>query len=149
MRFHLIDRVDAYEPSKSVHGRKLTSRFEEYWDETPDGPVMPPPLALEALCQAGTWLIMISTERRKRAALLSVGAVDFLGPIVPGDVLELEGLVDTMNDEVAVISGRVTVDGRPVLEAREIMCVLIDADDLADLDDTFRLQQMLTRAGGA
>ena len=91
MRFHLIDRVDAYEPSKSVRGRKLTSRFEEYWDETPDGPVMPPPLALEALCQAGTWLIMISTERRKRAALLSVGAVDFLGPIVPGDVLELEG----------------------------------------------------------
>ncbi|HEX5506490.1 MAG TPA: hypothetical protein VFW96_27985 [Thermomicrobiales bacterium] len=149
MRFHLIDRVDAYEPAKSVRGRKLTSRFEEYWDETPDGPVMPPPLALEALCQAGTWLIMISTDRRKRAALLSVGAVDFLGPIVPGDVLELEGLVDTMNDEVAVISGRVTVDGRPVLEAREIMCVLIDADDLADLDDTYRLQQMLTRAGGA
>lgn len=149
MRFHLIDRVDAYEPSKSVRGRKLTSRFEEYWDETPDGPVMPPPLALEALCQAGTWLIMISTERRKRAALLSVGAVDFLGPIVPGDVLELEGLVDSMNDEVAVISGRVTVEGRSVLEAREIMCVLIDADDLADLDDTYRLQQMLTRAGGA
>jgi 3-hydroxyacyl-[acyl-carrier-protein] dehydratase len=149
MRFHLIDRVDAYEPAKSVRGRKLTSRFEEYWDETPDGPVMPPPLALEALCQAGTWLIMISTERRKRAALLSVGAVDFLGPIVPGDVLELEGLVDSMNDEVAVISGRVTVEGRPVLEAREIMCVLIDAGDLADLDDTYRLQQMLTRAGGA
>jgi 3-hydroxyacyl-[acyl-carrier-protein] dehydratase len=149
MRFHLIDRVDAYEPSKSVRGRKLTSRFEEYWDETPDGPVMPPPLALEALCQAGTWLIMISTERRKRAALLSVGSVDFLGPIVPGDVLELEGLVDSMNDEVAVISGRVTVEGRPVLEAREIMCVLIDAGDLADLDDTYRLQQMLTRAGGA
>ncbi|HET8627099.1 MAG TPA: hypothetical protein VFL91_06755 [Thermomicrobiales bacterium] len=149
MRFHLIDRVDAYEPSKSVRGRKLTSRFEEYWDETPDGPVMPPPLALEALCQAGTWLIMISTERRKRAALLSVGAVDFLGPIVPGDVLELEGLVDSMNDEVAVISGRVTVEGRSVLEAREIMCVLIDADDLADLGDTYRLQQMLTRAGGA
>jgi 3-hydroxyacyl-[acyl-carrier-protein] dehydratase len=149
MRFHLIDRVDAYEPAKSVRGRKLTSRFEEYWDETPDGPVMPPPLALEALCQAGTWLIMISTERRKRAALLSVGSVDFLGPIVPGDVLELEGLVDSMNDEVAVISGRVTVEGRPVLEAREIMCVLIDAGDLADLDDTYRLQQMLTRAGGA
>lgn len=149
MRFHLIDRVDAYEPAKSVRGRKLTSRFEEYWDETPDGPVMPPPLALEALCQAGTWLIMISTERRKRAALLSVGAVDFLGPIVPGDVLELEGLVDSMNDEVAVISGRVTVEGRSVLEAREIMCVLIDADDLADLGDTYRLQQMLTRAGGA
>jgi 3-hydroxyacyl-[acyl-carrier-protein] dehydratase len=106
---------------------------------------MPPPLALEALCQAGTWLIMITTERRKRAALLSIASVEFLGPIVPGDVLELEGTIDSMNDEVAVISGRVTVDDRVVLEAREIMCALMDADRLADLDDTERLQLMLTR----
>jgi hypothetical protein len=47
---------------------------------------------------------------------------------------------------VAVISGRVTVDDRVVLEAREIMCALMDADRLADLDDTERLQLMLTRA---
>jgi 3-hydroxyacyl-[acyl-carrier-protein] dehydratase len=63
----------------------------------------------------------------------------------PGDVLELEGSVDSMSDEVAVVSGRVTVDGTSVLEARDIMCALIDADTLADLDDTKRLQEMLTR----
>jgi len=146
VRFHLIDRVVSCEPGKSVHGRKLTSLSEEYWEETEDGLQMPPPLALEALCQAGTWLIMITTERKKRAALLSIASVEFLGPIVPGDVLELEGTVDSMNDEVAVVSGRVTVDGRAVLEAREIMCALMDADRLADLDDTERLQLMLTRA---
>jgi 3-hydroxyacyl-[acyl-carrier-protein] dehydratase len=145
VRFHLIDRVVSCEPGQSVHGRTLTSLAEEYWEETEDGPRMPPPLALEALCQAGTWLIMITTERRKRAALLSIASVEFLGPIVPGDVLELEGTVDSMNDEVAVISGRVTVDDRVVLEAREIMCALMDADRLADLDDTERLQLMLTR----
>jgi 3-hydroxyacyl-[acyl-carrier-protein] dehydratase len=149
VRFHLIDRVVSCEPGKSVHGRKLTSLGEEYWEETADGLQMPPPLALEALCQAGTWLIMITTERRKRAALLSIGSVEFLGPIVPGDVLELEGTVDSMNDEVAVVSGSVTVNGRAVLEAREIMCALMDADRLADLDDTERLQLMLTRAESA
>jgi 3-hydroxyacyl-[acyl-carrier-protein] dehydratase len=146
VRFHLIDRVVSCEPGQSVHGQKLTSLSEEYWEETADGLQMPPPLALEALCQAGTWLIMITTERKKRAALLSIGSVEFLGPIVPGDVLELEGTVDSMNDEVAVVSGRVTVDDRVVLEAREIMCALMDADRLADLDDTERLQMMLTRA---
>ena len=41
------------------------------------GVEMPAPLVLEALCQAGTWLVMITTERRKRAALLSIGSVDF------------------------------------------------------------------------
>ena len=116
MRFHLIDRVDSWEPGQSVRARKLTSLSEEFWEDGGDGPQMPPPLVLEALCQAGTWLVMITTDRRKRAALLSIGSVDFLGPVRPGDVLELEGGVDSMNDEVAVVSGRVTVDGTAVLE---------------------------------
>jgi 3-hydroxyacyl-[acyl-carrier-protein] dehydratase len=146
VRFHLIDRVLSFEPGQSVRGVKVTSHSEEFWEETPRGVEMPPPLVLEALCQAGTWLVMITTERRKRAALLSIGSVDFLGPVRPGDVVELEGTVDSMSDEVAVVSGRATVDGEPVLTAGEIMCALIDADTLADLDDTKRLQDMLTRA---
>jgi 3-hydroxyacyl-[acyl-carrier-protein] dehydratase len=146
MRFHLIDKVDSWEPAKSIRGRKLTSISEEYWEDSDDGLVMPPPLALEALCQAGTWLVMITTDRKKRAALLSIGSVDFLGPIHPGETLILDGTVDSMSDEVAVVSGKVTVDDRTVLEAKDIMCALIDADQLADLDDTERLQKMLTRA---
>jgi 3-hydroxyacyl-[acyl-carrier-protein] dehydratase len=146
VRFHLIDKVVSWEPAKSVHGRKLTSLSEDYWEESGGQLVMPHPFMLEALCQAGTWLIMNTTERRKRAALLSIGSVDFLGNVHPGDVLELEGTVDSMSDEVAVVSGRVTVDGRTVLEAREIMCALIDGGDLEDLEDTQRMQEMLNRA---
>lgn len=145
MRFHLIDKVDAFEPAAWVKARKLTSRSETFWEDSPTGPVMPPPLVLEALCQAGTWLVMITTDRRKRAALLSIGNVDFLGDVTPGDVVELHGTVDTMGDEVAVVSGTATVDGQVVLSATDIMCALIDAADLADLDDTKRLQDMLTR----
>jgi 3-hydroxyacyl-[acyl-carrier-protein] dehydratase len=145
MRFHLVDRIDAYEPGKSVRARKLTSRSEALWEDGVSGPVMPPPLVLEALCQAGTWLVMITTDTKKRAALLSIAEVSFLGDVVPGDVLIMEGAVESMGDEVAVVSGRVTVDGRAVLEASDIMCALIDAEELADLDDTRRLQKLLTR----
>ena len=147
MRFHLIDRVDAYEPGQSVRARKLTSKSETLWEDTPSGPVMAPPLVLEALCQAGTWLVMITTDRKKRAALLSIGDVSFVADVVPGDVLIMEGAVESMGDEVAVVSGKVTVDGKTVLEASDIMCALIDAGDLADLEDTRRLQEMLTREG--
>ncbi|HZO28607.1 MAG TPA: 3-hydroxylacyl-ACP dehydratase [Chloroflexota bacterium] len=147
MRFHLIDRVDAYEPGRSVRARKLTSRSEEYWEESPRGPIMPQPFVLEALCQAGTWLVMITTDRRKRAALLSIGSVDFVGDVYPGDVLIMDGIVDSMGDEVAVVSGRVTVDERTVLEAADIMCALIDASTLENLEDTERMQHLLTRAG--
>ncbi len=146
MRFHLIDRVDSFEPSKSVTARKVTSLSEEYWEEDDGRLVMPPPFVLEALCQAATWLIMISTERAKRAALLSIGSVEWLGDINPGEILELVGEVGSFGGETAVVSGHVSVDGRKVLEAQDIMCALIDADTLADLDDTKRLQDMLTRA---
>jgi 3-hydroxyacyl-[acyl-carrier-protein] dehydratase len=146
VRFHLIDKVEACEPGASIRGLKLTSHSEDYWEETADGLRMPDPFVLEALCQAGTWLVMITTERRKRAALLSIGSVEFLDSVAPGEALRLDGTIDSMSDEVAVVSGSVTVDGRTILEAKEIMCALIDADDLADLDDTLRLQNMLTRA---
>jgi 3-hydroxyacyl-[acyl-carrier-protein] dehydratase len=149
VRFHLIDRVDSYEPSRSVVARKVTSRSEDYWEQDGDELAMPPPFVLEALCQAATWLIMISTERAKRAALLSIGTVDWHGPVRPGDVLEMVGEVGSFGTETAVVSGHVRVDGRTVLEAQDVMCALIDADTLADLDDTKRLQETLTRAGAA
>ena len=146
MRFHLIDRVDSFEPSKSVQARKVTSLSEEYWEEDDGRLVMPAPFVLEALCQAATWLIMISTERAKRAALLSIGSVDWRGDVHPGEILEMAGEIGSFGNETAVVSGHVSVEGRTVLEAQDIMCALIDADTLADLDDTKRLQDMLTRA---
>ena len=140
MRFHLVDRVLEWEPAKSVRARKVCSLGEEFW--VADG-VMPPPLVLESFCQAGTWLVMLSTDTRKRAALLSIGSVEFLADVRPGDVIELEGQVESMNDEVAVLSGRAVVDGTTVMEAKDVMCALIDAETLAPIEDTKRLQAML------
>jgi 3-hydroxyacyl-[acyl-carrier-protein] dehydratase len=143
MRFHLIDRVEELEPGKSVRARKVTSFSEEYWEEVDGELRMPPPFVLEAFCQAGTWLIMITTDRRKRAALLQVGTVTWGRDIRPGEVLVMEGEMSSFGEETAVLSGTVKVDGETVLECEDVMCALIDASDLADLDDTERLQKML------
>jgi 3-hydroxyacyl-[acyl-carrier-protein] dehydratase len=145
VRFHLIDKVDSHEALRSIRARKLTSHSEDYWEESEGGLAMPPPFVLEALCQSGAWLIMISTERRKRAALLSVGTVAWHADVRPGDVLEMAAEVSSFGEETAVLSGTVSVGGQVVLEAQDIMCALIAADELADLDDTGRLQDMLTR----
>jgi 3-hydroxyacyl-[acyl-carrier-protein] dehydratase len=145
MRFHLIDRIESFETGRSVRASKLTSWSEEYWEDAADGAVMPPVLVLEALCQAGSWLIVLSTDGRKRAALASIGSSSFEGPVRPGDVLRLDGKVDSMTDEAAVLSGSVSVDGRVVLRATEIMCVLIDAGRLAGPEETLRMSDQLTR----
>jgi 3-hydroxyacyl-[acyl-carrier-protein] dehydratase len=147
VRFHLIDRVEAWEPKQSVRARKVTSHSEDYWEEVDGELRMPPPFVLESFCQAGTWLIMISTEIRKRAALLQVGSVTWHREVRPGDVLVMEGHTSSFGEETAVLSGTVTIDGETVLECEDVMCALIDADDLADLEETRRLQVMLTRSG--
>lgn len=143
MRFHLIDRIDEYQVGSRVRGRKLVSNAESGLRQTPDGPVLESELVLEALCQAGTWLIMLTTERRKRAALLRIGSVEFTGTARPGDVIVLEGVVESMSDEMAVLSGTAEVGGTVLMRATEIMCALIDAGDLQDEDSARLLLERL------
>jgi 3-hydroxyacyl-[acyl-carrier-protein] dehydratase len=145
MRFHLIDRIDSWEPDKRIAARKVTAAAEEFWQRGPDGPVMPPPLVLEALCQAGAWLVLMSTEHRRRAALLSIDQVSFLADVVPGEVLLLEGRVTAISGDVAVLDGAATVGGRPVLVASGIMCALVAAELLDDPEATRRMGEQLAR----
>jgi 3-hydroxyacyl-[acyl-carrier-protein] dehydratase len=145
MRFHLIDRVDCLVPRQSVHARKLTSHLETYWRDDGQGPTMPPSLVLEALCQAGTWLIMCSTDLSQRAALLSIDEVSFGEVVRPGDVLDLHGTVESFSTETAVLCGRVTVGGRTALEASSIMCALLPTADLEDTEPLERMRRQLVR----
>jgi 3-hydroxyacyl-[acyl-carrier-protein] dehydratase len=148
MRFHLIDRIDSYEKGHTIRAVKLTSHNEEYWDRGEKGLTMPRSLVLEALCQAGSWLLILSTEHQKRAALLSIGSVTYLGDVKPGAVLKLEGTILSMGTDMAVLSGQVRLGEHTILEAQDIMCTLIDADRLDEPDATRRMSSMLTREGG-
>jgi len=145
MRFHLIDRIDSIEPNKAVVARKLTSHRESYWRDDGCGPQMPSALIFEALCQAGTWLVMSSTGFHRRAALLSVDSLEFGRAVCPGDVLRIAGVVDSIGPDVAVLSGTVVVGGVTVLHAERIMCALMPAIDLEDADSISRMHRQLTR----
>ena len=54
MPFHMVDRIDAFEPGVSLQARKLTSAREDYWRPSGDGLAMPAELVLESLVQAAT-----------------------------------------------------------------------------------------------
>lgn len=146
MQFHLIDRIDAWEASTSARAVKLMSATETFWQEGPDGPRMPRSLVLESLCQTATWLIMLSTDTRKRAALLSIGGVEWADDVRPGERLDLEVTVASMSEEMGVVSGTASVDGRTVMTAEDLMCALIDAGDLEDVEDTRRMQERIDRS---
>lgn len=144
MRFHLIDRIDSWELEKNVTGRKVTSVAEEYWQDDSRGEmVMPSALMLESVCQAATWLFLLGSDFSKRAALLSVEEVIFSGDVGPGDVLNIEASIASLSGDAAVLDGTVHVGDIRVLTASGIMCALLDADTLEDLQDTQRMAREL------
>ena len=153
MRFHLVDRIDSWSPYRRISGRKLTSGAEDLWQPAANGPMLPPPLVLEALCQAGSWLVLLSTGHRKRAALLSLGEVSFHSDVEPGTVLLLDAEITSVSADAAVLDGTVWVAEDPmtgpertVLTATGIMCALIDAEQLDDPAATRRMGDQLARS---
>ena len=136
-----MDRIDRHVAWSSISARKFTSRSEDIWRGEP--PEMAPELVLESLGQAGGWLITLSSAGAKRGLLVSLGEARFGGPVRPGDVLELEGHLDSSSEEAAVLSGRVVAGGRTVLEADGMMCVLVEAGTLEDPDRTEARRRLL------
>src|SRR5262249_34436413 len=63
MRFHLIDRIETWEPGKSLRAVKFLALGEEYLaDHFPRFPVMPGVLMLQATVEAAAWLWRITSE---------------------------------------------------------------------------------------
>jgi 3-hydroxyacyl-[acyl-carrier-protein] dehydratase len=149
-RFHLVDRIDAWTPGARLSGRKLTSSTEDLWADTGHGPVLPAPLVLESLCQAGTWLVLLSTDYRRRAALLAVEDVSFGADVRPGDVLLLDVELTSWSTDAAVLDGTVRAARSggevTVLTAAGILCALMAAAELEDPAATRRMGERLTRA---
>jgi 3-hydroxyacyl-[acyl-carrier-protein] dehydratase len=139
----MVDRIVAYEPGSWIRARKLASRDEPHWRDRGAGFEMRPALVLEAVCQAGAWLLLLSSELSRRAALGTIAEVKFSGPVHPGDVIDLEGKLLAISEESAVFSGSAAVAGTTVLEASEILCVMLDAELLASTEDTRRTLSVL------
>ena len=60
MRFDLLDRIIELQPGVRITAVKCLTMAEEYLaDHFPNFPVMPGVLMLEAMTQAGAWLVRV------------------------------------------------------------------------------------------
>src|SRR4051812_28337716 len=91
MRFVLIDRILDVEPGKSLVAVKNLSLAEEYLaDHFPGFPVMPGVLMLEALTQAGAWLVRETEDFAHSVIVLKLAKTIKYGSFVePGRQLQL------------------------------------------------------------
>ncbi|MGN6112097.1 MAG: 3-hydroxyacyl-ACP dehydratase FabZ [Luteimonas sp.] len=123
--FLLVDRVVAFERSRSIVCRKNVSINEPFFQgHFPSQPVMPGVLLIEALAQAGgllTHLSSITDSSGKVFYLVKVDNAKFSRMVVPGDQLELCVSLKRTIRNMALFEGVAKVDGEQVACA-EILC---------------------------
>ena len=91
MRFHLIDRIDRWEPGKTLAASKFLALGEEYLaDHFPKFPVMPGVLMLQACVEAAAWLWRATTDYRHPVVVLrEVRSVKYGTFMQPGRRLDI------------------------------------------------------------
>ena len=124
MRFTLIDRITELREGVSITAVKGLSLAEEYLqDHFPRFPVMPGVLMLEAMYQAGAWLVRKSEDFAHSVVLLkqarNVRFQDFVGPgqllIVTASIIKQDVRTTTLKAE-GTVDDKTAVNGRLVLE---------------------------------
>ncbi|WP_165222597.1 3-hydroxyacyl-ACP dehydratase FabZ family protein [Aquisphaera insulae] len=120
MRFVLIDRIVDVQRGKSLVAVKNLSLAEEYLnDHFPGFPVMPGVLMLEALTQAGAWLIRDMEDFEHSIILLKQAKTIKYGSFVePGRQLELRVTLESHDDSVASFKGAGVIDGQTMVNGR-------------------------------
>jgi beta-hydroxyacyl-ACP dehydratase FabZ len=123
--FLLIDRVLEMDDSKIRAVKNVTINEPHFLGHFPEVPVMPGVLIVEAMAQAGGFLLFSQVDDREDKLIYFTG-IDkcrFRKPVVPGDQVIFEVELVAKRRTFAKIHGRALVDGQVVCEA-EMMSTL-------------------------
>ncbi|MDX2038688.1 MAG: 3-hydroxyacyl-ACP dehydratase FabZ family protein [Isosphaeraceae bacterium] len=120
MRFVLIDRITELNSGKSLVAIKNLSLAEEYLaDHFPGFPVMPGVLMLEALTQAGAWLIREMEDFAHSVIVLKQAKTIKYGSFVePGRQLQLKVELVSHDASEATFKGVGVIEGQEMVKGR-------------------------------
>ena len=124
----LIDRIIELDPGKVVHAIKNVSINEPFFQgHFPGQPVMPGVLILEAMAQAGGFLILnsIDNPETKLMYFTGINKSRFKKIVTPGDQVHFEVKLDKFRLGTCKIIGTAKVDDKIVAEA-EMLASVVD-----------------------
>jgi 3-hydroxyacyl-[acyl-carrier-protein] dehydratase len=120
MRFNLVDQIVEVQPGRSLRAVKNLTLAEEYLaDHFPTFPVMPGVLMLEALAEAGAWLLRLTEGFRHSVIVLrEVRNVKYGTFMEPGRQMQIAVELLERDGERAVFKGKGEMEGQSTMSAR-------------------------------
>ena len=125
--FLLIDRILALDPGKIVQAIKNVTINEPFFQgHFPSQPVFPGVLIIEAMAQAGGFLVLNSIENPETKLMYFTGINNsrFKKTVTPGDQLHFEVSLDKFRLGTCKIIGIAKVDDQIVAEAEMLASVI-------------------------
>lgn len=125
--FLLIDRVLELNENSIRAIKNVTVNEPHFLGHFPEVPVMPGVLVVEAMAQAGGYLLFSQIDDREDKLIYFTG-IDkcrFRKPVVPGDQLVFEVELVAKRTAFAKIKGRASVDDEVVCEA-EMLSAMVE-----------------------
>jgi beta-hydroxyacyl-ACP dehydratase FabZ len=129
--FLLIDRIISLEPGKVVNAIKNVSMNEPFFQgHFPGQPVMPGVLILEAMAQAGGFLVLhsIDNPETKLMYFTGINKSRFKRIVTPGDQVHFEVTLEKFRMGTCKIHGRAKVNDEFVAEA-EMLASVVDREN--------------------
>jgi 3-hydroxyacyl-[acyl-carrier-protein] dehydratase len=131
MRFQLVDRIVAVENGRSLQATKNLTLGEEYLaDHFPTFPVMPGVMMLQALVEAGAWLLRISEDFKHSVIVLREAKNIKYGQFMdPGRQMHIRVEMVEQDERQATFKGRGEVEGNATVTAGRITVVRYNLRD--------------------
>jgi 3-hydroxyacyl-[acyl-carrier-protein] dehydratase len=123
MRFHLVDRILDVQPGKSLRAVKNLTLGEEYLaDHFPSFPVMPGVLMLQALVEAGAWLLRATDDfDRSVVVLREARGVKYGSFMEPGRQMTITMELIERGQGRAVLKGKGESEGQSTVAAKIVL----------------------------
>jgi 3-hydroxyacyl-[acyl-carrier-protein] dehydratase len=119
MRYYLIDRILQIDRYSQIIAIKNVALSEDIFvDHFVGFPVMPGAMQIESLAQAGTMLLEVSADFKKKALLVIIDQAKFRVLVRPGDQLLVTMNTISISSESAQLDGEIHVNDKLVTNAR-------------------------------